>query len=401
MNRVLSEKRTIRALCALMVFMIIMIALAQASVYAAASPIRIKVEQTFYTTSVYADDMFSYILKPLDADAPMPPASTAGAYSFAIAGNSAFEISTLAFSKEGFYRYEIYQNIGAAKSGYTYDRRIYTIEIRVDAKLNALVVALHNNNKVDRILFDNGYSLQPTGTGQMTDLPVIKTLSGSPARDTEFSFTLIAHSASNPMPAGSSGGAKTIWTTGPGQARFGTWSYNRTGTYYYTVYEENGGVRGYTYDTTVYTITDRVTEEYGKLVLSRIVTNDMNKPVASFDFHNIYGGVLGGGGTERENPGTVITDGGNPGGNPGGESPSGGNPGGGNPITDITDGGNPGGNPGGDPGAGRPGVTGPKTGDDTNALLLIILLIAGGTLAAGAVIYLIVSGKRKSVRQLT
>ncbi|MCL2060359.1 MAG: sortase B protein-sorting domain-containing protein, partial [Oscillospiraceae bacterium] len=48
----------------------------------------------------------------------------------------------------------------------------------------------------------------------------------------------------------------------------------------------------------------------------------------------------------------------------------------------------------------RPGTTGPKTGDDSNAALYIVLMAAGGLVVVGATIYLIASNrKRKKTKQ--
>ncbi|MCL2060154.1 MAG: hypothetical protein FWH01_14070 [Oscillospiraceae bacterium] len=406
MKKILPEMRFDRALCALAVFMLVVMAFARAPAHASPGPAGIKVEQVFTTSSLYAEDTFTYMLKPLDAGAPMPAGSAAAGYAFTIAGNGAYNISLPAFGRAGNYRYEIYQSVGEPKPGYTYDRRAYTIEAHVDANMNATIVVYNNEkHKVSKIVFENGFRVFPTDPGQMFDPPVVKTVTGSPAWDSEFKFVLTAHSASNPMPAGASGATKGIWITGPGWARFGTWSYDRPGNYYYTVHEERGGVSGYSYDTSVYTIVDRVWEEKGYLMLSRVVTDAMNKPVSSFDFLNVYSPldrILGGGGAERENPniprGNVDED----------------------PYTDLDDGGNPGGGlqinnnePAPPPSAGvpvsvntptgsRPGTTGPKTGDDSNAALYIILMAAGGLIVLSATIYLLVAvSRRKRMKKLS
>jgi sortase B len=95
----------------------------------------------------------------------------------------------------------------------------------------------------------------------------------------------------------------------------------------------NTGETGYTYDTVTYTITDTVSEEDGQLKVSRVVTNEQNKQVTSLTFINKYS--------------------------------SGG------------------------------GVTGPKTGDDSNTDLYIILLIAGGIFAAGGTVFMMAGRIRK------
>jgi pilin isopeptide linkage protein len=183
----------------------------------------------------------------------------------------------------------------------------------------------------------------------MVDPPVVKTVSGDPAKASTFTFRLTADKPTNPMPAGSKDGVKDLQITGSGKGEFGTWSYTAEGTYYYTVSEVNTGEKGYTYDTTVYTITDAVKAVDGQLVVTRVVTNGANKQVTSLSFINTY----------------TSGDGGN--------SDNGGNSNGG----------------------GKPGSDGPKMGDDTNFTLYIILFGLGGLLVIRTMVYLIVCRKRK------
>ena len=74
----------------------------------------------------------------------------------------------------------------------------------------------------------------------------------------------------------------------------------------------NNGETGYTYDTTVYTITDNVTDVNGQLTVARTVTNAANKPVDSYDFINKYTSVRGasgpGGGITKSTSGVKTGD---------------------------------------------------------------------------------------------
>lgn len=97
------------------------------------------------------------------------------------------------------------------------------------------------------------------------DPPVKKTISGTPSEDGTFTFKLEAENKSNPMPDGSNDGVKLMTIMGAGEEDFGTWSYTEFGSYHYTVSEANNDESGYTYDTTVYTITDIVTDVGGQL----------------------------------------------------------------------------------------------------------------------------------------
>ena len=333
-----------RVLCVIAALVMMLAAAAPLVAYAADNPLRFAVKQVFTASSALADGTFTYRLKALEPDNPMPAGSAAEGYTFAITGNNGVETGPLAYNKQGIYQYELVQVIGTEKPGYTYDRRVYTLEVYVDAALKAeLVVRNQDGTKAGEIKFENAYHALPSDPSLMADPPVKKTVSGNPGSAGTFMFKLAAGDISYPMPAGSTNGTKTIQIVGSGEGMFGNWSYREEGVYYYSVYEVNAGENGYTYDTAVYTVTDTVKAENGQLVVARIVTNSMNKPVAEFAFINVYRG------------GPVNPD---------------------------------------DPDPGKPG---PITGDDRNTALYAALLALGVILIIGAAGYLS-RGRRRHER---
>jgi pilin isopeptide linkage protein len=370
-------------LCAIIVLALILLTIAPMAAYAVDNPLWIAVRQVFTTTSASADSNFTYRLTPLASDNPMPPGSTANGYTFTVSGTSSAQIAPISYSKQGVYKYELYQLIGAERPGYTYDRWVYVIEVHVDAALEAKIIVKNQDGaKVDEIRFRNSYSILPSDPRLMVDPPVRKTVSGYPSRDSAFTFRLTAQNAANPMPAGSVNGVKNITIIGSGEGEFGVWSYNKEGVYYYSVSEVDFGESGYIYDTAVYTITDIVREENGRLVLSRAVTNAYNKPVTSLGFINSYkyGGSGGPGGSGGS-------------GWPGGPGGTGGSGWPGdkivNPPYGITNIGDP-----QVPLTNKPnGIDVPKTGDNLATGLFTALLVLGILLTTGATVYLL-SGRR-------
>ena len=284
MDRLLNIKGK-KAVCAFTMIVMILITIAPLTAYATADPIRITVNQVFAAP----DDAFTYKLKPLEKSNPMPEGSTSEGYTFTITGTGSAEIKLSGFSQQGLYQYELFQVIGTKKPGCTYDTCVYLIEIHVDMTLDPEVVLLNQQGEKEALItFENGFDITPSDPNLMVDPPVKKIVSGNPGYTTAFEFKLVAQDISYPMPISSIDGTKTIRIMGPGESKFGTWSYDKAGTYYYTVYEVNNGASGYTYDTTVYTITDMVREENGSLFASRIVTNNLNKPVPDFTFINRF-----------------------------------------------------------------------------------------------------------------
>ena len=78
-------------------------------------------------------------------------------------------------------------------------------------------------------------------------ITALKTLDGEPARDHAFSFTLTAEGGT-PMPEGAAGGSLTVANGTGGAVNFGSITYDKAGTYCYTIGEVKGDDDGVTYD---------------------------------------------------------------------------------------------------------------------------------------------------------
>lgn len=241
-----------------------------------------------------AADTFTYELRPLAASNPMPAGSAGGTYTFSISGNGSASIGPMSYTSTGTYGYELRQ-APASLQGYTYDGEVYTVQVYVTSATRADVVIYRSDgSKSSDAKFTNVYKPLASDPSLMVDPPVQKTVAGTPSKDGTFVFKLEAGNKSNPMPAGSKDGVKTMTIVGSGSEDFGTWSYTEAGVYYYSISEVNVGEDGYAYDTGVYTITDNVQDVAGQLVLTRTVTNDANKPVTSCGFINQYTAPVGG-----------------------------------------------------------------------------------------------------------
>ena len=337
MNGMLKTQRK-KVLCAAAALAMMFIIVASMTAYAANNPLWFAVKQVVVSSSASAETTFTYRLKPLDPGIPMPEGSTAEGYTFTISGNNSVQIGPLDYTRSNVYRYELFQVVESAKRGYTYDTRIYMIHVYVDAELNVNVLILNEEGaKVEKTEFRNGYKESPDRpdrpdpkepkppvnpstpsstppannitvdnenetefeiddfdaalagvSGQILDPPVRKTVSGDPHIKSNFAFKMVAQDKAFPMPEGSVNGEKVIYIEGSGENFFGSCPYDRLGTFYYNVYEVNSGAKGYIYDTAVYTITDTMKMEDGVLVLSRIITNEMNKQVTTLSFINTY-----------------------------------------------------------------------------------------------------------------
>jgi len=286
--------------------------------YAAPDDVTLAVEQVFTKPAgSTAADTFTYTLTAQQSGSPMPAGSSGDTCTFTISDTDTVDLGPVIYSTAGTYSYEIQQTVVSAQTGYTYDRQVYTMEVYATNTAGGLqadaVVYNGNGLKVSAIVFENVYEPLASDPSIMVDPPVKKTVSGPPGVNGTFTFKLEAENKSDPMPAGSKDGVKRMKIIGPGEADFGTWSYTKAGTYHYTISEVNNGETGYTYDTTVYTITDSVTDADGQLTVARMVTNAANEQVDSYDFVNKYTSVRGasgpgGGGITKSTSGSKTGD---------------------------------------------------------------------------------------------
>jgi len=357
-NEISSIRTTrINKMIALFLLCLTCILFIPATSVAEAGEVVLTVRQICQKTGAYVppSETFSYRLTRLEPDNPMPAGSGTSGYAFTLTGTKTGQLAPIKFTKPGVYHYEICCFGAAPQHECDCDDNVFTLEIIVESDLTATTI-VHNEegSKVASILYEHVFDPLnlPTDPSLMVDPPVVKTVSGNPSAASVFTFQLKAGNPSNPMPTGGANGVKTVQVRGSGSTEFGTWPYTAEGTYYYTISEVNSGSSDYTYDTTVYTITDTVIAENGQLKLSRVVTNNANRPVTSCSFINTYKG--------------------------GSTNPGGGNPGGGTTT---------------DPGKG------PKTGDDSETTLYMILFCAAGVTALGSAGYLLAGRRRREAAE--
>ena len=342
------------------------------------NPMTLQVKQKFtQPAGSSANEQVSYTLTAKNSSQPMPTGSNNGVYVFTINGTDDSSLPAISFGGYGIYEYELRQTTAAAP-GYTYDSEVYTITVYYEATYMEMITTNSAGKKVTEIEFSHAYDPLPTDPKLMTYPPVKLTVQGNPDRADTFSFMLTEQGATgvpaaqpkaaplrvqtlaatalaappavqalaNPMPDGSVNGTKTVSITGSGETSFGEWNYDKAGTYYYEVTQINTGLKGYTYDMAVYTITDTVKDINGQLVLDRVVTNSAGKAVQTCIYINQYEKPLVGGKDPGNGNGTYN-------------------------------------------GNGSKGSIGPKTGDDVNLFALIMKLTLSCLAVIGCALYLL------------
>lgn len=120
------------------------------------------------------------------------------------------------------------------------------------------------------------------------ELPIEKKVKGDPSEKAKFTFILTAENPDNPMPAGSNNGVKEITVQGAGVGKFGEIKFEKPGDYKYTIVEKNEGLKGYTYDSTVYTLTFHVSQGYNCLITELTIVDSDGNTVEEIAFTNKY-----------------------------------------------------------------------------------------------------------------
>ncbi|MBQ8381716.1 MAG: VWA domain-containing protein [Clostridia bacterium] len=209
-----------------------------------------------------------------------------------------FAFTALTFDTAGTYYYAVVEQAGAL-GGVTYDATVYRITVTVtdngEGKLIAATTISNGTSDVETIGFTNIYvadsaSLNISGT---------KALEGRTLKADEFTFALYQTDANFTV---SGDALQTKTNTAGGSFIFDAITFDAAGTYYYAVVEQAGALGGVTYDSTVYHVTVKVTDNgKGELVATVDSISNGTETVESIIFTNQYvakGTVITLGGTK-------------------------------------------------------------------------------------------------------
>jgi pilin isopeptide linkage protein/uncharacterized repeat protein (TIGR01451 family) len=171
----------------------------------------------------------------------------------------------------------------------TYDSSVYQVSVKVaqdgkDQPITTTTTIVKKGQKdqpdqsVDSMTFANSQELAPA-TASIT---AVKSLSGRAIKNGEFSFTLTAKDNA-PMPKGAVDGKVTVKNEGSA-VNFGSITYDKAGSYTYTIKENREGSGGVTYDSSEKTVTVNVNEDTQKRTLTAVV----NGAGSAATFANTY-----------------------------------------------------------------------------------------------------------------
>ena len=209
----------------------------------------------------------------------------AGEFSFTLTGegldetvkndeSGAFSFDSIEYDTPGTYKYTVKENKGNL-GGVTYDTKTYDVIVTVTDNGEGQLVAkitgdLDSASGAD---FTNTYA----AASAKVQFSGEKTLDGRTLDADEFSFTLCDADGNE---------IKTVTNDAEGKIVFPEISYDKVGTYAYTVAENNEGLGGVEYDTNEYEVTVTVEDDgNGQLVAS---IEGLNEDGSGADFTNTY-----------------------------------------------------------------------------------------------------------------
>ena len=214
-----------------------------------------------------AEGEFSFDLK--DADGNVVQTVQNGA-------DGTFGFAPLQLDKVGTYVYTVSEQAGATANGVTYDTTVFTATVTVteNAETHALEtqVAYSKGGKAaDAVAFSNSYA--PAATE--VKLGASKVLSGEDLKEGQFSFQL--KDADGKV-------LQTAKNAADGTVGFEAISYDKPGTYAYSISEVDDGQKNVTYDAAEHRVTVTVTDDGAGHLVATVTYDGDVAPV----FKNTY-----------------------------------------------------------------------------------------------------------------
>ena len=187
-----------------------------------------------------------------------------------------FNFAPLQLDKAGTYVYTVSEQVGAATNGVTYDTTVFTATVTVteNAETHALEaqVAYSTGGKAaDAVAFSNSYA--PAATE--VKLGASKVLSGKDLKEGQFSFQL--KDADGKV-------LQTAKNAADGTLGFEAISYDKPGTYAYSISEVDDGQKNVTYDAAEHRVTVTVTDDGAGHLVATVTYDGAVAPV----FKNTY-----------------------------------------------------------------------------------------------------------------
>lgn len=209
--------------------------------------------------------------------------------------DGSFSFDPITYTEAGNHTYTVYElgtdgqpGTGGTDDGnVTYSTEVYTVQVSVTQDETGRGLSVSSDVQNSDIVFTNTYTPEsvvvgPNGNAQIGGTKELDAAEGTNRvlKEGEFSFVLLD---------GDGNEVSTTTNAADGSFLFDDLTFDKAGTYSYTVAEKSGNAGGITYDETLYGVTITVTEdtETNKLVAQIAYSKD-NQTVDGITFTNTY-----------------------------------------------------------------------------------------------------------------
>lgn len=248
-------------------------------------------ETNGYSGETLAQDEYSFALYEEGAEEPLQTV-TNGAPN----GNAAaFQFDSITYAEAGTHTYKVYElgtdgepgTGGIDTDNVSYSEEVYTITVIVSESNDGRGLSVSSDVQNSDIVFTNTYTPESVVVGANGDAQIggTKELDAAEGTDRtlkegEFTFALLD---------GDGNEVSSTTNAADGSFVFDDLTFDKTGTYSYTVAEKSGNAGGITYDETLYGVTITVTEDTdtNKLV-AQVSYSKGNQSVEAMSFTNTY-----------------------------------------------------------------------------------------------------------------
>lgn len=267
-------------------------------------------------TNIYNDGEASYQIagtKVLETNGYSGETLKQGEYSFALYeegveeplqtvtnaapnGNTAtFQFDSITYTEAGTHTYKVYElgtdgepgTGGIDTDNVSYSEEVYTITVTVSESNDGRGLSVSSDVQNSDIVFTNIYTPEsvvvgPSGSAQIGGTKTLNATEGADRalKEGEFTFVLLD---------GDGNEVSSTANAADGSFVFDDLTFDKAGTYSYTVAEKSGNAGGITYDETLYGVTIEVTEDTDtNELVAQVSYSKGNQSVEVMSFTNTY-----------------------------------------------------------------------------------------------------------------
>lgn len=248
-------------------------------------------ETNGYSGETLAQDEYSFALYEEGAEEPLQTV-TNGAPN----GNAAaFQFDSITYAEAGTHTYKVYElgtdgepgTGGIDTDNVSYSEEVYTITVIVSESNDGRGLSVSSDVQNSKIVFTNTYTPEsvvvgPSGSAQIGGTKTLNAAEGTDRtlKEGEFTFVLLD---------GDGNEVSSATNAADGSFVFDDLTFDKAGTYSYTVAEKSGNAGGITYDETLYGVTIEVTEDTNaNELVAQVSYSKGNQSVEAMSFTNTY-----------------------------------------------------------------------------------------------------------------